>query len=86
MVQIQEKEYIRNFQGYWHSEPKLPKYQHSFCQFCGYKAVYSVLQDESVGTVDYKKYRAPGQHRTLWDVSSLEVIIEADGADAWEEA
>lgn len=29
------------------------------------KALYCALQDESVGMVDYKKHRAPGQHRSL---------------------
>ena len=35
--------------------------------------------------VDYEEHRTPGQRR-LWDVSSLQVIVEYDGEDAWQEA
>lgn len=44
-----------------------------------------MLQAEGVGLFDSKERRTPGQ-RSLWDVSRLEVIVEADGEDVWREA
>lgn len=56
------------------------------CELVSLEALSCVVQAEGiVGLVDFKEHRTPGQRR-LWDVSRLEVIMEADGEDVWREA